>query len=547
MTIRRDNVFYACGEPIIVAENEKGETHVYRAADRVQLSETNLRGGTVYGGSQGGECDSTAVTMESGLLERLCGGSEGGVVHGPIHVCMTGGVITDALYGAGMSDTVGDITIALIGGVIKARCLAGGEAKHCRDIILNFHHVVCRDVFTGVCNEYGVQSGSTNMDMVDGVVLRLFCGGTATTEGSVDITVTGGYLEKQVVPYDVRGGIHLRLYEGVRQSGGGDTVYPMIPENLSVEWLPEERDHRMMTRYREVDDRFYDTTEDEGKLVCRFFEVRDPGVPKYTARFPQFIGDCILIHFPNGVHMLIDTGQPYAAREVIDGLKLLGIKKLDYLQITHFHSDHMGCAREILQEFSVGMLILPKVHSIIPQDANKQKYIDLIEAAEQYGVPLWRVMKGDRMTVGNGLMETLVEFLNPAEGWVVAKDLNEASIATRITYGKTVAMFGGDITNSVEQALAAEYGDKLACDLLKLSHHGIVEQCHYDYVDSCSPKYVVVQNLREDGIFIAATRYQLNHIHHIPDNCIFVTGICGRIKATLTGEKDGVYIQGQYV
>lgn len=546
MMFQTEKIFYACGTPIIVAENSYGETHVYRASDRVQLSQANLKGGIVYGGSQGGECDSASVTMESGLLERLYGGSEGGVICGPINVRMSGGVIIDALYGAGIDDTVDDITITITDGVIKKRCLAGGEARSCGDITMDFQRIVCNDVFTGMCSEHGVHRGSARMDMADGAILNLHCGGTVPTEGAVDITITGGYLEKQVVPCMTGGGIHLRFYEGIRQSGGHDIVYPIIPEELQVEWLPGEKNHLAMTQYQEQDDKFYDTSDDKGKLVCRFFEVRDPEVPKYTARFPQFIGDCILIHFPNGAYMLIDTGMPYAAQEVTDGLKRLGVEKINYFQITHMHVDHMGCAEEILRQFPVETLILPKVRSVLPTDIYKQRYIDLLETAEQCGVPLWRVMKGDRMTVGTGQMETLVEFLNPRESWAEEQDLNRSSIVSKISYGDTVAMFGGDITNAVEESLAVEYGEKLACDLLKLSHHGIVHQCHYAYIDACAPKYVVVQNLREDGIFITATRYQLNNIHKIQDDNIFVTGVCGRIKAILTGEKGGVYIQTQY-
>ena len=541
-----EKIFYACGTPIIVAENSYGETHVYRASDRVQLSEANLKGGIVYGGSRGGECDSASVTMESGLLERLYGGGEGSTIHGPIDVRMSGGVITDTLYGAGIDDVVGDISITVTDGVIKRRCYAGGEARCCGDINMNFQRIVCNEVFTGVCNEHGVQRGSTRMDMRDGVILNLYCGATAPTEGTVDIMITGGYLEKKVVPCEVREGIHLRFYEGIRQSGGHDIVYPMIPEEIQVEWLPAEGNHLAMTQYQELDDKFYDTSDDKEKLVCRFFEIRDPEVPKYAARFPQFIGDCILIHFPSGAYMLIDTGMPYAAREITDGLKRLGVKKLDYFQVSHMHMDHMGCAQEIMRQFPVEMLILPKVRSILPMDIYKQMYIDFLETAEQCGIPLWRVMKGDRMTVGTGQMETLVEFLNPMESWAEEKDLNRSSIATRISYGDTVAMFGGDITNAVEESLSLEYGEKLSCDLLKASHHGIVSQCHYAYIDACAPQYVVIQNLREDGIFITATRYQLNHIHKIQDDKIFVTGICGRIKATLTGEKGGVYINTQY-
>jgi len=543
---QEDNVFFACGIPIIVAENAQRETHVYRASDRVRLSETDLKGGVVYGGSREGDCDSTAVTMESGLLERLHGGSENGMVHGSIEICMAGGVITDSLYGAGVNDTVQDVTITVSGGVIKKRCVAGGEARRCGDITMNLNRIICTNLYTGVCGEHGIHQGSARVNMAGGVILNLYCGGTAPTEGSVEVTITDGYLEKQVIPCEVKEGIRLRLYEGILQSGGYDIVFPKIPEEIPVEWFPSANEHQSITRYKEMQDGFYDVSGEKGKLVCRFFEVRDPNVPKYTARFPQFIGDCIFVHFPNGMNMLIDTGLSYAAQEVLDGLRKLGIDKLDYLHITHMHYDHMDNAVEIMRKFPVGKLILPKVHTVLPLDIYKQKYIDLLEAAERYGVPLWRVMKGDSMTVGTGKEETLIEFLNPMEGWTVEKDLNRASIAMKMTYGDTSVMFGGDITNEIEKSLSTEYGDKLACDLLKLSHHGIVEQGHYTYIDACAPKYVVVHNLREEGVFITATRYQLNHIHGIPDEQIYVTGICGRIKATLTGEKDGIQIETQY-
>ena len=49
--IQEDNIFYACGTPITVAQNEKGETHAYCTKTGEQLSTSDLKFGKVYGGT----------------------------------------------------------------------------------------------------------------------------------------------------------------------------------------------------------------------------------------------------------------------------------------------------------------------------------------------------------------------------------------------------------------------------------------------------------------------------------------------------------------
>ncbi len=539
--------FYACGTPIVVAEDERGETHVYRADDRTRLSETDLKNGWVYGGGKEEECGDTSVLMESGFLFRLCGGSERGTVNGNISVRVEDGMIAATLYGAGIADTVnGDIYIAVTGGAVKKSLAGGGEALACGNIRMELSHVVATSLYTGTLASGGVQTGDTTLRMDGGVVLTLHLGGTGVSRGRVSATIHGGYIEKKVDLHRVTEGCDLHFYEGLRQLGSDGAEYPILPDGLAVDWFDNGNDGRAFRHYREVEDHFYDNTEEDGKLTVRFLEVRDPERPKYSARFPEFIGDCVLIHFPSGEYMLIDTGLPYAKDEVVSTLKLLGIKRLDYLQGTHYHHDHMGCAAAIMENFEVGMLILPKITVTKMDIRYAMTYIEALEAAERCGVPILRVSMGNGLTVGEGDLATRVDFLNPAEPWMETADLNRESIATRVTFRETSAMFGGDISDPVEEALADKYGAALRCDLLKLSHHAIIYQGHYKYLDACAPTVVVAQNHREDGVFMSATRYQLNHVHRIPDERIFVTGIHGRIKVTLNGEKDGIRVVTQY-
>ena len=538
-------VFFACGTPVIVAENEQGETHVYRASDREQLSTEDMTYGTVFGGTREGECDSTSVTMESGFLFRLFGGSDRGTVKGRVSVTLVEGMIGELLCGAGVGDTVlGDIDLTVHGGAVKIAIAGGGSARECHNIRMNLHRAYATGIFTGIRTGGGVQHGGTTLLLEDGVTLSLHLGGSGVTEGEVDLTVTGGYIEKQLVLHRI-GGAKVRLYEGIRQPNGHETVFPIIPEGLEVEWFDNGKRGDEFAQYEKQSDAFF-APDKKGTLTLRFFEVRDPEVPKGTARFPQFIGDATLVHFPSGEYMLIDTGLPYAREEIIMGLRALGIKKLDYLQGTHYHHDHIGCAAEIVKEFEVGTIILPKIKLSKIDTASALVYIDLLEEAERKNVPILRVAQGDSLTVGRGKNKTRVEFLNPEKPWMEMIDLNRESIATRITFRENAVMLGGDISDPIEKGLAEKYGESLRCDLLKLSHHAIVYQGYPTYLDACAPKYVVTNNLREEGVFFSVTKYQLEHVHHIPSENIFVTGIHGRIKATLDGTKDGVSITTRY-
>src|SRR6266478_390375 len=57
-------------------------------------------------------------------------------------------------------------------------------------------------------------------------------------------------------------------------------------------------------------------------------------------------GQATLIVSPSGQSLLIDTGFPgfngRDADRIVAAAKLAGVKKLDYVLITHYHGDHVG-------------------------------------------------------------------------------------------------------------------------------------------------------------------------------------------------------------
>src|ERR1700729_4392701 len=72
-------------------------------------------------------------------------------------------------------------------------------------------------------------------------------------------------------------------------------------------------------------------------------------------------GQSTLFVTPAGQSLLIDTGWPgneyRDADRIVAAAKLAGIKKIDYVLITHFHDDHVGGVPQLVQRIPVGTFI----------------------------------------------------------------------------------------------------------------------------------------------------------------------------------------------
>src|SRR5690348_14299315 len=67
-------------------------------------------------------------------------------------------------------------------------------------------------------------------------------------------------------------------------------------------------------------------------------------------------GQATMIIGPAGHTMLIDTGWPgkTGADRVVAVAQETGVKKLDYVVITHFHHDHVGGVPDLIKQLKVG-------------------------------------------------------------------------------------------------------------------------------------------------------------------------------------------------
>ena len=64
-------------------------------------------------------------------------------------------------------------------------------------------------------------------------------------------------------------------------------------------------------------------------------------------------GNVTFVISPSGETMLLDCGPTRAVDRIYDFMQQNGIKKIDYLFVTHFEDDHMGAAPALAEKVPI--------------------------------------------------------------------------------------------------------------------------------------------------------------------------------------------------
>ena len=200
-------------------------------------------------------------------------------------------------------------------------------------------------------------------------------------------------------------------------------------------------------------------------------------------------GDSTLIVFPDGKTMLIDSGVLAYAPLLVENLKRMGIEKLDYLMISHSHSDHTnGVLAEngVLVNFPIGLVLY--CDYIVGSLGE-----DLINQCNQKGIPMEALRKGDVKQIGEVTMEVLwptKDAVAPEE--LTTEDINNGSMVVRFDFKEHSSLFTGDLYVKGEADLIADAAEgKLDVDLLKIPHHGYNTSSSREFVTAVSPEVAV--------------------------------------------------------
>lgn len=193
-------------------------------------------------------------------------------------------------------------------------------------------------------------------------------------------------------------------------------------------------------------------------------------------------GDSTLIQLPDGKTILIDAGEVEYGRTVSDYIESLGIKKLDYVIATHPHSDHIGGLPDVISQFDVGAVYMPKAQN------NTKIFEKLLTGIQDKGLKINTAKAGVTLLSEDGLE---AEFLAP--NGTSYSDLNNYSAVLRLSFGSNSFLFTGDAEAKSEGEILSAYGSgQLQSDVLKVGHHGSAYSSSDAFLKAVSPKYAVI-------------------------------------------------------
>ena len=211
-----------------------------------------------------------------------------------------------------------------------------------------------------------------------------------------------------------------------------------------------------------------DNKDKENKLIVHFVDVGQ--------------GDCTIIQTAN-TNIIIDAGEITAKTAVLSYIEKLGIDKFDYVIASHPHSDHIGSLDDVIDNYKIGSLIMPKVPDfLVPTNTIYEEFLDSIS---NKGLKI-KQAKPDATLEFDG---ATLQILSPINDY---ENLNNYSIVCKITYGEKSFLVTGDAEKDPELDMIERYGDKLKVDVLRVGHHGSYTSTNKEFLSLTNPEYAVI-------------------------------------------------------
>ena len=234
--------------------------------------------------------------------------------------------------------------------------------------------------------------------------------------------------------------------------------------------------------------------------------------------------------------ILYDTGTAEYAENLCDELDVIlranEITELDYLILSHPHTDHTGGAEKVLSRFEVENIFRPKILSPFEENVENYpvtsdlSYIDVIDAISRENANIFFI---EPCVVDMG--DASLQFWTPQD--VTYSDENELSpIVTIEAFGKTI-MLTGDATGDTEMEFLEVLGeDELSVDILKVSHHGSDTASSSAFLEKIHP-FLAVISAGIDNTYNFPAEEVVDRLYEAGVNEIFVTKNEGTIGLSL--------------
>jgi len=237
-------------------------------------------------------------------------------------------------------------------------------------------------------------------------------------------------------------------------------------------------------------------------------------------------GDCIIIEFPDGRNMIIDSGdeshtderkeQDITPKDTIKSFTdANNIDTFDYVLLTHSDSDHSANMSWVIDNYNVKYIFRPatfcndKLVKDIPMDFNKlvlgsevatnDNYANFIISAYNSNAKSEIFNKNsdfsNEIIYGDKKYSYSFDFLTPVanKDEISYSNLNDYSPLLLLEYGGRKVMFTGDAEKAVIKEYLDNYTSGHNIDVLKVGHHGSKTSTTDAFLDAIDPEYAIIQ------------------------------------------------------
>jgi competence protein ComEC len=228
-------------------------------------------------------------------------------------------------------------------------------------------------------------------------------------------------------------------------------------------------------------------------------------------------GDGGVLITPKGMVVLFDAGRDIARQKTcsneIDYLDQLGVQTIDYIFVSHYHYDHIGCIPAVLAKF-------PLQHESYDRGPNPATDATAGATYNNYvaaiGVHRKTATLDQVITLDPGMEPVTLKIIaldgTFKGGHKNAKDENDASMSVLVSFRGFREEIGGDLSGEetgkyvdVESGDAAEAG---ALDVYKVHHHCSSHSSNESWLGVTKPTVAIIST----GL--------TNTYHHPASDCV---------------------------
>lgn len=231
-------------------------------------------------------------------------------------------------------------------------------------------------------------------------------------------------------------------------------------------------------------------------------------------------GQATLFVTPAKSSLLIDAGWPdnngRDAERIVAAAKKAGISKIDYVLITHFHTDHVGGVPQLAARIPIGAFIDhgPNRETTEAQTEEGWNAYQHLLASGKYkhlterpgGALLIQGLSATVISADGALITRPLpgagahnSYCKSADHYPPDQTENARSLGTLLSFGKLRILDLGDLTKDKEAELMCPLNQLGKVDIYIVSHHGWSQSSSPELVDAIAPRVSIMDNGAKKG------------------------------------------------